>query len=83
MSRTFRAAAIVRPLERPLRKALPAPRFAPIRLDGLASNPRNVVTPVDAVIEIVFPDGSVLRAARDTDPAALERLVGRFLRRTD
>jgi len=64
---------------RPGKKLPSAPRFAPIRLDGVDGIGHGPA-PFTAAFEIAFPDGSVLRAARDADYIALEGLV-RYLRR--
>ena len=86
MPRTYRhtvaaavSAALVRPRGRPRKEAFPAARFAPIRLAD-AAGVRRDAAPFACDFELGFPDGLVLRVARDAEPAALERLV-RQLRR--
>jgi len=86
MPRTYRrtvaeavATACVRPRGRPRKEAFPAARFAPIRLADAVSE-RHDAVPFACAFELSFPDGLLLRVAREADPAALERLV-RQLRR--
>jgi hypothetical protein len=70
--------AAPRPRGRPRKNPLPAARFAPIRLaDALDARPGAFA------FELLFPDGLILRASGDADPAAFERLVGRLRRRAE
>ena len=70
-----------RPLGRP-RKTPPSVRFAPVRLDDTVGA-RHPPAPMAAVFELVFPDGLILRVARDADPVALEQFFTRLRRRMD
>ena len=78
MSRASKTAvSAIRPRKRQ-RKA----RFAPIRLDGAAAAP-HIPAPLGTAFEVLFPDGLILRVARDADPVTLEQFFRRLRRRMD
>ena len=59
-----------------------AARFAPVCLVEADTAPAGGA-PLSAAFEIAFPDGLVLRVARDADPDATERLLVLLRRRAD
>ena len=65
---------------RPRKTPLPVVRFAPVRLaDAMGTQPDGEV--LACVFELRFPDGMILRVARDADFAVIERLLHHLRRR--
>ena len=82
MSRIPKTATATRPRVRS-RKPPVKPRFAAIRLGDPTVGARPVPVQMAADFELLFPDGLILRVARDADPVTLEQFFRRFRRRMD
>ena len=82
MSRTSKTATASRPRVRS-RKPPVKTRFAAIHLDDSAVDARPSPVQMAADFELLFPDGLILRVARDADPVTLEQFFRRFRRRMD